>query len=151
MTSIFQKLLKKELGIISYNRYFTYIHKNMQNKSLEGRAVYEDIYKRLKDKDIESIARMHDRLNDSMTLAFRISKTYLLAFIAYLAASIFIIVKGLPVSITIVSLVLMSVCFILKTLEYVINKYCYVDAQIVLLYKAVLESIILGHVRGKHI
>lgn len=151
MTSIFQKLLKKELGIISYNRYFTYIHKNMQNKSLEGRAVYEDIYKRLKDRDIESIARMHDRLNDSMTLAFRISKTYLLAFIAYLAASIFIIAKGLPVSITIISLVLMSVCFIHKTLEYVINKYCYVDAQIVLLYKAVLESIILGHVRGKHI
>ncbi|WP_066715261.1 hypothetical protein [Clostridium sp. Marseille-P299] len=151
MTSVFQKLIKSELGIISYNRYFTYIHKNMQNKSLEGRAVYEDIYRRLKDKDIETIARMHDRLNDTMTLAFRISKTYLFAFIAYLAASIFIIAKGLPVSITIVSLVLMSVCFIFKTLEYVINKYCYVDAQIVLLYKAVLESIILGHVRSKHI
>lgn len=151
MTSVFQKLLKRELGILSYNRYFTYIHKNMQNKSLEGRAVYEDMYKKLKDKDIETIARMHDRLNDSMSIAFRISRTYLFAFLAYLAASIFILAKGLPISITLVTLVLLSICFIHKSLEYVINKYCYVDAQIVLLYKAVLESIILGHVRSKHI
>lgn len=151
MTSVFKKLLKQELGLKSYNKYFSYIHENMQNKSLEGKAVYEDMYRRFKDKDIETIARMHDRLNDSMVLAFRISKTYMFSFIAYLAASIFIIAKGLVPGITILALVLMSVCFILKTYEYVVNKYCYVDAQIVLLYKAVLENIILGHVKSKHI
>ena len=151
MTGVFKKLLKRELGSNSYNKYFSYIHDNMQNKSLEGKVVYEDIYHRLKDKDIETIAKMHDRLNDSMVLAFRISKTYLISFIVYLAASIFIIAKGLVPSVTIVSLVLMSACFILKTYEYVVNKYCYVDAQIILLYKAVLENLILGHVKSKKI
>ena len=151
MTSVFKKLLKRELGVNSYNKYFSYIQDNMQKKSMEGKVVYEDIYKRLKDKDIETIAKMHDRLNDSMVLAFRISKTYIFSFIAYLAASIFIIAKGLVPSVAIVALVLMSACFILKTYEYVINKYCYVDAQIVLLYKAVLENIILGHVKSKKI
>lgn len=151
MKSVFQKLLKKELGINSYNKYFSYIHENMHNKSLEGKVVYDDIYKQLKDKDIETIARMHDRLNDTMMHAFRISKTYMVAFIIYLLASLFIIIKGLVPGVTILALVLMSAAFIHKTYEYVVNKYCYVDAQIVLLYKTVLETIILGHVKKKSV
>ena len=74
-----------------------------------------------------------------------------MAFIAYLAASIFLLVRGLNPAITIVALSLMSVCFIIKTYEFVVNKYCYVDAQIVLVYKAVLEKIILSHVKSKNI
>lgn len=151
MTSVFQKLLKKELGSSNYNKYFDYVQGNLKNKSLESKMVFEDLYTRLKDKDIETIAKMHDRLNDAMLLAFRISKTYFMAFIIYVAASAFIIFKGLVPSITIVSLVLISVCFLIKSYEYVLNKYCYVDAQLVLVYKAVLETIILGHVKSRKI
>ncbi len=151
MASVFKRLIRKELGVNSYNKYFAYIQKNIKNKSLESKDVYEDIYEKLKDRDIESIARMHDRLNDAMLLAFRISRTYVMAFIAYLAASIFLLVRGLNPAITIVALSLMSVCFIIKTYEFVVNKYCYVDAQIVLVYKAVLEKIILSHVKSKNI
>lgn len=151
MASVFKRLIRKELGINSYNRYFAYIKKNIENKSLESKEVYEDMYKKLKDKDIETIARMHDRLNEAMLLAFRISRTFLMAFLAYVAGATIVLVKGLNPIITIVALVLMSVCFLLKTYEFVINKYCYVDAQIVLVYKAVLERIILGHVKSKNI
>lgn len=151
MMSVFKKLIRRELGEINYNKYFTYIQKNLKNKSLESKEVYEDIYTKLKDKDIEAIARMHDRLNDAMLLAFRISKNYMFALIFYIAASTFILVKGLMPLIAISALGIMSVLFLIKTYEFVINKYCFIDAQIVLVYKSVLEKIILGHVKSRNL
>lgn len=151
MMSVFKKLIRKELGEVNYNKYFTYVQKNLRNKSLESKEVYEDIYTRLKDKDIESIARMHDRLNDAMLLAFRISKNYMFALIFYIAASAFILLKGLVPLISIMALGTMSVLFLVKTYEFVINKYCFIDAQIVLVYKSVLEKIILGHVKSRNL
>lgn len=151
MMSVFKKLIRRELGEINYNKYFTYIQKNLKNKSLESKEVYEDIYTKLKDKDIEAIARMHDRLNDAMLLAFRISKNYMFALIFYIAAATFILVKGLVPLIAITALGTMSVLFLIKTYEFVINKYCFIDAQIVLVYKSVLEKIILGHVKSRNL
>ncbi|WP_029502001.1 hypothetical protein [Lachnoclostridium phytofermentans] len=151
MMSVFKKLIRKELGEVNYNKYFTYIQKNLKNKSLESKEVYEDIYTRLKDKDIESIARMHDRLNDAMLLAFRISKNYMFALIFFIVASAFILLKGLVPLVAITALGTMSVLFLVKTYEFVINKYCFIDAQIVLVYKSVLEKIILGHVKNRNL
>lgn len=151
MMSVFKKLIRKELGEVNYNKYFTYIQKNLKNKSLESKEVYEDIYTRLKDKDIESIARMHDRLNDAMLLAFRISKNYMFALIFFIVASVFILLKGLVPLVAITALGTMSVLFLVKTYEFVINKYCFIDAQIVLVYKSVLEKIILGHVKNRNL
>ncbi|MDD5936239.1 MAG: hypothetical protein PUC65_11905 [Clostridiales bacterium] len=151
MMSVFRRLIRRELGEKSYNKYFTYIQKNLRERSLESREVYEDIYYRLKDKDIESIAHMHDRLNEAMLLSFRISKTYIFAVIVYLLGSIFILSRHLLPVITISSVTIMSVLFLIKTYEFVINKYCFIDAQIVLVYKSVLEKIILSHVKNKNI
>lgn len=151
MMSVFKKLIRKELGEVNYNKYFTYIQKNLKNKSLESKEVYEDIYTRLKDKDIETIARMHDRLNDAMLLAFRISKNYMFALIFFIVASAFILLKGLVPLVAITALGTMSVLFLVKTYEFVINKYCFIDAQIVLVYKSVLEKIILGHVKNRNL
>ncbi|HCL01822.1 MAG TPA: hypothetical protein DHW61_05305 [Lachnoclostridium phytofermentans] len=151
MMSVFKKLIRKELGEVNYNKYFTYIQKNLKNKSLESKEVFEDIYTRLKDKDIEAIAHMHDRLNDAMLLAFRISKNYMFAVVFYIAASTFILLKGLVPFIAITALGTMSVLFLIKTYEFVVNKYCFIDAQIVLVYKSVLEKIILGHVKRRNL
>ena len=48
MASVFKRLIRKELGVNSYNKYFAYIQKNIKNKSLESKDVYEDIYEKLK-------------------------------------------------------------------------------------------------------
>ena len=150
MMSVFKRLIRRELGEGSYNRYFTYIQANLKNKSLESQEVYEDIYQTLKDRDIETIAHMHDRLNETMLLAFRISRTYIYAFIAYLVATIFVIWRGMTPFIAIPTLTAISAAFIFKTYEFVINKYCFIDAQMVLVYKSVLERIIIGHVKSKN-
>lgn len=151
MMSVFKRLIRRELGEGNYNKYFTYIQKNLREKSLESKEVYEDIYFRLKDRDIEAIAHMHDRLNDAMLLAFRISRTYIFALVAYFGGAIFLLSKETIPVITITALVAMSSLFLIKTYEFVINKYCFIDAQIVLVYKSVLERIILGHVKTKNL
>ena len=100
------------------------------------------MYEKLKYRDFKSIAKMHNRLNDTMLLAFRINKNFFTAFIVYLAASIYLIAKDVRPELTIIALILMTICFLYKTYEFICNKFCYIDAQIVLVYKAVLDRII---------
>lgn len=145
VTNVFKKLIKKELGDVNYQRYFTFAKNNLNNRISDSRAIYNDMYEKLKYKDIKAITMMHDRLNDTLLLALRISKNYMLALMFYLFSSIYLIFKDLHPELTLISLTLMSVCFVYKTYEFVVNKFCYVDAHIALVYKAVLDRIILGN------
>lgn len=144
MSNVFRKLISKELGEVNYHRYFSFVKKNMEIKKSDSQMIFNDMYEKLKYRDPKSIKKMHNRLNDTMLLAFRISKNFFLAFIFYLSASIFLIMKSLNPEITILALILMSACFVYKTYEFITNKFCYIDAQIVLVYKAVLDRIIIS-------
>jgi hypothetical protein len=144
MSNVFKKLISKELGEANYHRYFSFIKKNLESKANDSQTIYNDMYEKLKYRDMKSIAKMHNRLNDTMVLAFRISKNFFFAFIFYLAASIFVIAKVSQPEVVFVALILMSSCFIYKAYEFIANKFCYIDAQIILVYKAVLDRIILN-------
>lgn len=148
MASVFKKLISKELGESSYNKYFFSFQKRMANKSYDLRTfdneeIFNDIYNRLKDKDIKVLTKMLERLSDAMFLAMRISKTYIFALVFYLFACAFIIFQGLLPILAVVSLLLFSACFIYKTYEYVVNKFCFIDAHIIIVYKAVLDLLII--------
>jgi hypothetical protein len=150
MSNVFKKLISKEMGEVNYHRYFSSVKKGMETKASDSQSIFNDMYDKLKYRDLRSITKMHSRLNDTMLLAFRISKNFFLSFLVYLSASIFLIVKGLLPELTIIALILMNVCFVYKTYEFVSNKFCYIDAQIVLVYKAVLDRIILNERKGAH-
>jgi hypothetical protein len=144
MANVFKKLISKELGEVNYHRYFSFVKKNLDTKKSDSQVIFNDMYEKLKYRDFKAITKMHNRLNDTMLLAFRISKNFFFSFLFYLGASIFVIVKEVRPELTIASLILMNLCFIYKTYEFVANKFCYIDAQIVLVYKAVLDRIILN-------
>lgn len=143
MASVFKKLISRELGENSYNKYFYVCQSSLQNKVFDSKEIYNDIYEKLKNKDYTAIKKMEMRLNDSLLLAIRISKTYFFSFLFYLGAVLIILTKDLNLLITVFSLILMSICFIVKTYEFLVNKYCFIDAQIVLVYKTVLDRIII--------
>ncbi len=144
MSNVFKKLISKEMGEVNYHRYFSLIKKNMEAKTVDSQTLYNDMYEKLKYRDFKSITKMHNRLNDTMLLAFRISKNFFFAFIVYLAATIFLVTKDLQPQLMFISMVAMNVCFVYKIYEFFVNKFCYIDAQIVLIYKAVLDRIILN-------
>ena len=137
MSNVFKKLISKELGEANYNRYCSFLKKNLETKLSESQTIYNDMYEKL-------ITKMHNRLNDTMILAFKISKNFFFAFLFYLCACIFIIAKIHQPTLSISALVLINVAFIYKAYEFIANKFCYIDAQIILVYKAVLDRIILN-------
>ncbi|MDF2486961.1 MAG: putative rane protein [Herbinix sp.] len=150
MSNVFKKLISKELGVSNYHRYFSSLKKNLDTKKSNSQTVYNDMYEKLKYRDLKAITKMHNRLNDTMVLAFKISKNFFFAFMFYLSACIFIIAKvHLPI-LSIGALVLINICFIYKAYEFIVNKFCYIDAQIILVYKAVLDRIILNERKSSH-
>ena len=83
MTSEFQKLICRELGNNNYNRYADLIRDGMKEKRVDLKMIFRDIYRMLEEKDVKDIAGRHDRLNDSLMAAFRISRMYLFSLLFY--------------------------------------------------------------------
>ncbi len=144
MSNVFKKLISKELGEANYNRYCSFLKKNMEARISDSQTIYNDMYEKLKYRDLKVITRMHSRLNDTMILAFKISKNFFFAFLFYLCACIFIIAKVHQPVLSISALLLINVAFVYKAYEFIANKFCYIDAQLILVYKAVLDRIILN-------
>ncbi|MGF7143352.1 hypothetical protein HNQ56_001775 [Anaerotaenia torta] len=144
MSSVFKKLISRELGEANYLRYSAFVKKNLETKISDSQILYNDIYDKLKYRDFKVITKMHSRLNDTMIIAFKISKNFFLAFLFYLASCIFIIARIPQPILSIPALILINACFIYKSYEFISNKFCYIDAQIILVYKAVLDRIILN-------
>ena len=74
--------------------------------------------------------------------AFQIGRQFWFVFTFYLLASIFLIGLELNPLVTTVALIAMGVCFLYKTCEFVCNKFCFIDAYLIMVYKSVLERIL---------
>lgn len=144
MTSVFKKLIRREFGEKSYNNYFDYYHKNIDNQSIDNKEVFDDIYKKLKECDTNTILSMHERLSEALLSSFRISRSYLLVPITYFIAVLFLLAYGTQPIIAVPAVIIVSICFVMKSYEFIVNKYCYIDARIILVYKSVLEVLLLG-------
>jgi len=147
LSSVFRKLITKELGANRYNNYFfcyqkLIIEKKYDSTNLSNKEIHDDIYEFLEDHDEEDLEGRLERLLDAMHLALKISKQYLFVVIAFIAAIIFILVQGLIWWVALLSIVAITVAFAYKTCEFVVNKYCFIDAHIVLIYKAVLDELL---------
>lgn len=147
MTSKFKKLIHKEFGKDSYERYFRSFQKKLTErrsleKKVENEDVYRELYITLRRKEAAVLQKMAHRLEETMSEALMISRSYLWTFLFYLVASLFLIAMELHPWATLPALILISAAFIYKTYEFVVNKYCYIDAYIILVYKAALERVL---------
>lgn len=147
MASVFRKLISKEFGDSKYHKYFyiyqkRVIDKTYDYKNLNNEEIFNDIYEELKDIDILQLKKRMERLSDAMYIALRISKIYIFTLIFYLGASLFLLSLDLQLMITVGGLMLMSICFVYKTYEFIVNKFCYIDAHIVIVYKSVLDELL---------
>lgn len=144
MSSVFKKLISREFGENNYNKYFFVCQKGLNSKVLDNKEIYNDIYEKVKNKDQAVITIMQRRLNDSIMLTLRISKTYILYFVYVLSAIFFLLTKEINPIILAFSIAAIFAVFLVKTYEFIVNKYCFIDAHIVLIYKTVLEKILVA-------
>ena len=140
MFNVLKKTLRSELGQTKYEQYAKSIKQNIREAKMDNSDIFNDIYETLQNKDEKRLEEMQERLNESLLSAFYVNKNYIVAFVAYLAA--FVIISSFVAQMYAVPLLLfISAMFLVKTYEFLVNKFCYVDAHMVLIYKAVLERI----------
>ena len=141
MLNVLKKTLRKEFGYQKYQQYADSIKQGIRESGAYSAEIFNDIYKNIKEKDDETLKAMLERLNESMLSSFQIGRNYLSVFLIYLGA--FFVVASYAIQIVAIpGLVVMSVLFLIKTYEYVVNKFCYIDAHMVLIYKSVLDKIL---------
>lgn len=139
--NVLKKTLKKEFGYKKYEQYATSIRKGIRESKAYSTDIFDDIYNMVKEKNEEDLKKMQERLNASMFNAFQISRNYMGAFIAYLIA--FGVMGSYAIQmVAIPGMLVISGLFLVKTYEFVVNKFCYIDAHMVLIYKSVLERIL---------
>lgn len=146
MINVFKEFLKKEFGRTKYTRYFQAVKNSLEDKSYQARKkgseeLYRELFQELKDEDDLALAQKLEKLLDAMYAAVRIHRQYLFVVIFYVLSCLFLVGKQLNGMVTLASILLISLCFLYKTYEFVVNKYCYVDANIILVYKSVLDGI----------
>lgn len=140
MFNVLKKTLRKEFGQVKYEQYAHSIKQNIREAKTDNSEIFNDIYELLRSKDEKKLEEMQERLNTSLLDAFYVSKNYIGAFIAYLVA--FVVIASFVAQMYAVPLLfIISGMFLVKTYEFLVNKFCYVDAHMVLIYKAVLDRI----------
>lgn len=146
--NIFKKLLRKELGETKYNDLAHFVNQYCSPDVKNNKELYEEIYEYCNRMDSERIVGMQMRLNEVMYSAFRVGKTYSLAFFIYLGAWFFLLSMELQTEVLLGGILAISLCFGLKTYQFIANRCAYVDARIIETYRMVLERILLHRARN---
>lgn len=140
MFNVLKKTLRSEFGRVKYEQYARSVKQNIREARTDNSDIFNDLYEILQQKNEGTLQEMQERLNTSLLDAFQVSRTYLWAFVAYLAA--FFLICSYVIQIYAIPLLLIiSLAFLVKTYEFLVNKFCYVDAHLVLIYKSVLDKI----------
>ena len=140
MQGIFKKLIREEFGQTKYNAYIETMYRNLENRTVGCQELYKDIYEYCQQKDARTLFKMRKHLNESLHSVMLICKNYTIVLLFYLFALLFLLGEGLQASITWGASALITIAFLAKTYEYVVNKFCFMDAQIVMIYKEVLDK-----------
>ncbi len=144
MGNVFKKLMRKEFGAGTYERYCGYIYSELENRSQENKMIFEEMYVALKDKDERVLQGKRERLDSVILQAFGICRNYWFTAAAALTTALLVCLLVPGTWLLCLLLAADALGFAAKTCEYISNKYCYVDARIILIYKSVLDKLCPG-------
>jgi hypothetical protein len=143
--NVFRKCLKKEFGNSDYGRYVLMCHEELQQsgvleeEDVNDKAVYKDMYERVKKMKPDEIKQKKEMLAIALAQKLQIARQFAFVFLFYLVASIVVIALNLNPTVSHISLILMGICFLYKTYEFVCNKFCFIDAYLIMVYHSALE------------
>ncbi len=144
--NVFKKCLKKQFGKEGYNLYIEMceeeiFHNGPTSDRIEEKEVFKSMYQELSVKSEEYIREKTEYLTSTLYKAFQIGKSFTSVFLFYMVANVVILSLELNYFVTCISITLMGVCFIYKLIEYLVNRYCFEDAYLIMIYKSVLEKL----------
>lgn len=139
MKGEFKRLLLREFGRNNYRYFVTQILNDKSKDEILSLPVIKIMMAMLMARSIEELDIMESRLDEAMLLSYKICK----GFFPFLFCSILSIIIVQFVSnsfgISFVSISLITVCLIFRLFQFLINKFCYIDARLILSYKISLD------------
>jgi len=139
--NVLKQRLKLELGDERYAEYAKSIRQNIKEAKNDHTEIYDEIYADLDGRGLEELICIQERLNGSILSKFQIIKGYFGVFVVYLVGFA-ILVEYTVQMVAVPAMILISGLFLIKTVEFLINKYCYVDAHLLLIFKSALEKVL---------
>ena len=144
--NVFKRCLKKQFRKSKYTSYVQMceeeVIRNAYSKTkIQDKKIFKDMYEQLKEENSEYIKERKELLAETLYLALQIGRKFFSVFIFYVAANIVILALDLNYFVTCASVMLMGTCFIYKLVEFLSNKYCFIDAYLIMVYKTVLETL----------
>lgn len=144
--NVFKKCLKKQFGRSKYTSYVRMFEeeviKNAYTKTkFQDKKIFNDMYEQLKEENSEYIKERKELLAETLYMALQIGRKFFSVIVFYVAANIVILALDLNYFVTCMSVILMGTCFIYKLIEFLSNKYCVIDAYLIMIYKTVLETL----------
>ncbi len=132
MKSVLGKLIQKEFGRSKYKMYCDKL------KQKECMDIFCDIYFDLVKMSEEKRSDKLVHLLKTVQLSVKISQIFLYITAAYTMATIVLVSMSLTVEYKMGAILLLTVAYLYKLMEYVKNRYCSQDVRLVLIYKTAL-------------
>lgn len=147
--NVFRKRLRAEFGKKVYRHFVCLCREELEQRNNKvpeeqivrnEKVVYLEMCRQIQCLTKEEIEKKKERLAGTLMDAFRIARQFGFVFVFYVVASMILAAMGLDSRVTNISLALMGVCFLYKVYEFVCNRFCFVDAYLMMLYKSALEQ-----------
>lgn len=152
MNNEFRKLIRKEFGSSVYHKFSHFLQEKLENgkidalinsrTNIENDKIYKEMYAILKAKDSSTLKKMQEKLTNTMVTSMGICRSYLFVVLVYLIAMYSCVVLITDLEYMYDAMILLSVICFYKTVEYISNKFCFIDAQLVIVYKTVLDNLL---------
>ena len=144
--NVLKKCLRKQFGKSKYMSYVRMceeeVLKNTYSKTkMEDKKIFQDMYEQLSGKNSEYIKERNELLADVLYTALQIGRKFFSVLIFYIMANIVLLALQLDYAVTCISVTFMGICFLYKLVEFLSNKYCFIDAYLIMVYKSVLEKL----------
>lgn len=144
--NLFKRCLRREFGKKGYERYvqlFTEEVKDCRNikSNIEDKKIYKEMYEVL-SKDSKAVIKVKlESLSVTLYRSLQIARKFSGILFVYAIANIVLLGLDLDYYITCASIAVLGAAFLYKLLEFLENKFCFIDAYLIMIYKSVLEKI----------
>ncbi len=143
MNSIFKKLLRAELGVNSYKQYCEEVRKP-DNHAVQTARLYIAMYQQLETQDKHALGKRKHRMEEAILRSFDICRHYIIVLFASVVTLFLLYYINPAAEVRMVLSLLWFVGVAKKTVEYITNRFCFVDAKLLLVYQAVLKQLCEG-------
>ena len=82
-----------------------------------------------------------ENLSCTLYKALQIARKFTGVLSAYVVGNIVLLALNLDYYVTCISVAFLGAAFLYKLLEFLENKFCFIDAYLIMIYKTVLEKI----------